>query len=97
MPTFTLSLNWTEQGIRNVKDVPKRAQAARELGKKLGVELKQIYLTTGDSDLLVIAEAPDGNNIAKFAMAIGAQGNVRTRTARAWPEAEFHKMIAELP
>ena len=97
MPTFTLSLNWTEQGIRNVKDVPKRAQAARELGKKLGVELKQIYLTTGDSDLLVIAEAPDGNNIAKFAIALGAQGNVRTRTARAWPEAEFHKMIAELP
>jgi uncharacterized protein with GYD domain len=97
MPTFTLSLNWTEQGIHNIKDAPKRAQAARELAKKLGVELKQIYLTTGESDLLVIAEAADGNNIAKFAMAIGAQGNVRTRTARAWPEAEFHKMIAELP
>jgi len=97
MPTFILSLNWTEQGIRNIKDAPKRAQSARDLGKKLGVELKQIFLTTGDSDLLVIAEAADGDNIAKFAMAIGSQGNVRTRTARAWPEAEAHKMIGELP
>ena len=48
MPTFILSLNWTEQGIRSVKETPKRAQAARELGKRMGVDIKSIYLTTGD-------------------------------------------------
>jgi uncharacterized protein with GYD domain len=52
MPTFILSLNWTDQGIRAVKDAPKRSQAARELAKKLGVEVKQLYLTSGENDLL---------------------------------------------
>jgi uncharacterized protein with GYD domain len=97
MPTFILSLNWTEQGIKSVKDSPKRAQAARELGKKLGVEIKQVFLTSGDSDLLLIVDTASGDNIAKFALALGAQGNVRTKTARAWSEAEFQKFLAELP
>ena len=97
MPTFILSLNWTEQGIRSVKETPKRAQALRELGKRMGVDIKSIYLTTGDSDLLAIAEATDGDNVAKFAMTLAAAGNVRTRTVRAWPEAEALKLIAELP
>ena len=97
MPTFILSLNWTDQGIRSVKDSPKRAQAARELAKKVGVDIKEIYLTSGDSDLLVIVDTPNGDNVAKFALAIGAQGNVRTRTARAWRESEYQKLISELP
>ena len=97
MPTFILSLNWTEQGIKSVKDSPKRANAARELGKKLGVEIKQVFLTSGDSDLLLIVDTASGDNIAKFALALGAQGNVRTKTARAWTEAEFQKFLAELP
>jgi uncharacterized protein with GYD domain len=97
MPMFILSLNWTDQGIRNVKDAPKRAQAARDLGKKVGVDIKELYLTSGESDLVAIVDAQSGDAVAKFAMAVGSQGNVRTKTARAWPEAEFHKMIAELP
>jgi uncharacterized protein with GYD domain len=97
MATFILNLNWTEQGIRGVKDAPKRAAMSRELGKKLGVEIKQVFLTSGDSDIVLIVETPSGDNVAKFCMAIGSQGNVRTRTARAWPEAEFVKLVSELP
>jgi uncharacterized protein with GYD domain len=96
MPTFVMYASWTDQGIRGVKDAPKRSKAARAMAKKLGVEVKQIYLTSGEFDLLIILDG-DGDSITKFAMAIGALGNVRTRTARAWPEAEFTKMIAELP
>ena len=97
MPTFILSLNWTDQGIRSVKDAPKRSKAARVLAKKVGVEIKEIYLTSGDNDLLVIVDTPNGENVAKFALALSALGNVRTRTARAWPESEFQKLISELP
>ena len=97
MPMFILSINWTDQGIRNIKDAPKRAQAARDLGKKVGVDIKEIYLTSGESDLLAIVDAQTGDNIAKFALALGAQGNVRTRTARAWTESEFQKLVSELP
>jgi uncharacterized protein with GYD domain len=97
MPTFICSLSWTDQGIRSVKDAPKRGQAARELAKKVGVEIKEVYLTSGDDDLLLIVETPNGDNVAKFALALGMQGNVRTRTARAWSESEYAKLISELP
>jgi uncharacterized protein with GYD domain len=90
-------LNWTDQGMRAIKEAPKRAKAAQELAKKVGVEIKEVYLTSGDSDLLVLLETPNGDNVAKFALAIGAQGNVRTRTARIWPQAEYQKLISELP
>ncbi|HEY2757692.1 MAG TPA: GYD domain-containing protein [Pseudolabrys sp.] len=97
MPTFILSLNWTDQGMRNIKDAPKRAKAARELAKKIHVDVKHVYMTTGKHDLMVIAETEDGDNIAKFALALGALGNVHSRTVRAWPEAEYVKLIADLP
>jgi len=94
---FICTINWTDQGVRNIKDSPKRAQAARDLAKKMGVEFKELYLTSGDSDLLAILESPNGDNVAKFAMAVGAQGSVRTKTARAWTQAEMQKLISELP
>jgi cation diffusion facilitator family transporter len=64
---------------------------------KVGVEIKEVYLTSGDDDLLIILDTPNGDNVAKFALALGALGNVRTRTARAWPQSEFQKLISELP
>jgi uncharacterized protein with GYD domain len=79
-----------------VKDAPQRAQAARELASKVGVEIKEVYLTSGDDDLIVIVDNPNGDNITKFALALGSMGNVRTRTARAWPQSEFQKLISEL-
>jgi uncharacterized protein with GYD domain len=97
MPTFMLTLNFTEQGIRGIKDAPKRSEAARQLARKLGVEIKHIYLTAGDSDLVLFAETANGDNVAKFALALGSIGNVRSRTVRAWTEAEFMKIVSELP
>src|SRR6202023_1205573 len=97
MPTFILSLNWTGRGIRTVKEAPKRSQAAKKLAKKLGVEIKQVYLPSGESDLLLIVESPSGDNVAKVALATGSLGNVRTRTVRSWSEPEFAKLLSEVP
>jgi uncharacterized protein with GYD domain len=92
-----ISMNFTDQGIRTIKDAPKRVQAARDLAKKLGMEIKHIYLTAGDSDLVAFVETPNGDNVAKFALTLGSLGNVHTRTGRAWTEAEFMKVVSELP
>jgi uncharacterized protein with GYD domain len=97
MATFILTIDWTDQGIRNVRDAPKRSEAARELANKVGVEIKQVYLTSGEHDILVIAEAPLGDHVTKFALALGSLGNVRTCTSRAWTEAEWTTLISELP
>jgi uncharacterized protein with GYD domain len=97
MSKFLLQLSWTEQGIRDIKNFAKRAQAARDAGKKLGVEVEQVYITTGDNDLLLILESASGDNVAKYAISLASLGNVRTRMSRAWTEAEFGKMLSELP
>ncbi len=97
MPTFISLVNWTEQGIKNVKDAPNRLEMAKAALKEMGGEIKDVYVTTGQYDILVIADAPDGDVMAKFALAIGAQGNVRTTTCRGFTEAEFQKMVSDLP
>ena len=97
MPTFISFLNWTDQGIRNVKDAPNRAEAARAAISNLGGEIKDVYLTTGQYDLLVIIEAPDGEAMAKFALILGQQGNVRSTTVRGFTEDEFQSILADLP
>lgn len=62
----------------------------------MGVEIKQIYLNSGESDLVVLAETANGDNIAKLALAVSSHGNVRTRTARAWTEEEYQKLVSDL-
>jgi uncharacterized protein with GYD domain len=63
----------------------------------VGVEIKHVYLTSGDSDLVVFLDAPSGDNVAKFALAQGSYGNVRTRAARVWSAEEYLKIVSELP
>lgn len=97
MTTFMMIMNFSDQGARTIKDAPKRIQAARELGKKLGVEVKQVYLTAGESDLVAFLEAKDPDAMPRFALALGSLGNVHTKTVRAWPEADFVRIVSELP
>lgn len=97
MTTFMMIMNFTDQGARSIKDAPKRMDAARQLGKKMGVEIKQIYLTAGESDLVAFLEASDPDAMPRFAMALGSLGNVHTKTVRAWPEADFLRIVSELP
>ena len=94
---FIVSLTRTDQGRRSIKDTAKRVQGARELAKKMGVEIEQVFFTSGDTDIVTIVNAPNGDNVAKLALAIGALGNVSTNTVRAWSEAEFVKLVSELP
>jgi uncharacterized protein with GYD domain len=96
MAKYISLVNWTDQGIKNVKDSPKRLDAARELAKKLGCEMRDIYLTMGAYDLVAILEAPDDEAAAKFALTLGAGGNVRSTTLKAFPEDTMRKLIGSL-
>lgn len=97
MTTFMMIMNFTDQGARSIKDAPKRIEAARQLGKKLGVDVKQVYLTAGETDMVAFIETADGDAMPRFALALGSLGNVHTKTVRAWPEAEFARIVSELP
>lgn len=97
MATYIALINFTEQGIRNIKDAPARADTARSALQALGGDMKAIYLTLGSYDLVAIIEAPSDEVVAKFLLATGAQGNVRTTTLRAFSEAEYRDIIESLP
>jgi uncharacterized protein with GYD domain len=97
MPTYISMLRYTQQGIGNIKSAPARIDAAKEAYKKAGGELKAIYLTMGQYDLVVITELPNDDAVARMALALGAQGNIRTETMRAFTEAEFRKIAGSLP
>jgi uncharacterized protein with GYD domain len=97
MATYIMLLNWTQKGIESIKDSPNRVEAARKAFKAAGGEMRAFYLVQGRYDMVVIGEAPDEETAARLALAIGAQGNVRTETLRAFPEDQFRKMIASLP
>ena len=96
MATYLVFINWTEQGIRNVKDSPKRVDAARKAIKDLGGELKTFYMTQGNYDAVLIMEMPNDEKLASFVLQIGTLGNVRTTTLRAYSEEEYRKIIGSL-
>ena len=97
MPTYIMLLNYTQQGMEKIKESPSRLDAAKQAAQRLGGELKAYYLTMGQYDAVVIAEAPNDEVVARFLLSIGAQGNVRTETLRAFTEDEYRKIIAGLP
>ena len=96
MARFIQLLNWTEQGVKSVKDSPKRLDGARAAAKKMGVEIREFYMTIGASDMVVIAEAPDDAAMAKFTLTLAMGGNVRTTTLKAFSEEEYRKIIGGL-
>lgn len=96
MPTYVMLANWTDQGARQVKESPKRVDAARKALADMGGEFKSLYMTMGDYDLVVIYEAPDDAVAARFTLLLAQQGAVRTRTLKAFPEAAYREIMNSL-
>jgi len=97
MPTFICFLNWTDQGAKNAKDANKRFQASKSMAEKLGGKLLSAYVTTGQYDVVVTLDMPNGEAMVKFASAISGSGNGRTTTVRGYTPDEFSKLAAEAP
>jgi uncharacterized protein with GYD domain len=96
MATYLSLFNWTDQGIRSVKDSPKRLEATRKALKKLGGELKGFYMLQGHYDGVLIFDIPSDEALTRFLLTTGSAGNVRTTTLRAFTEEEYMKHIAAL-
>ncbi len=93
MPTYISLMIYTEQGLRDIKKSPGRLDAARKAADDLGGKLGQLYLTMGTYDLVAISEFPDDATAATFALRLGALGNVRTTTVKAFPENAYRKIL----
>ena len=97
MATFVTTIKFTEQGIQNIKDTGKRANAFKAAAKKLGVKVKSIYWTLGAFDGALIFDAPDDETATALMLNLGAQGNVQTTTARAFDAKQMDVVLSNLP
>ncbi len=97
MATFITLASFTAQGIATIKESPARLDAAREQLTAIGVTIKDFYLTMGEYDAVIVVEAPDNTTAAKALIAIGAQGNISTKTMGALTEDEYRALLADMP
>jgi len=97
MATYISLIKFTEKGVANIKESPARLDAAKKAFQAMGAEMKQWYMVLGQYDAVVISEGSDDETAAKLLLTIGAQGNIRTETFRAFTEEEYRKIIAALP
>ena len=97
MATYISLWNFTDQGIHTVKDTTKRAGIVKETAQKAGVTVKDIYWTLGTYDGMVIFEATNEEALAAVGLAVGAMGNVRMQTMRAFSLDEMKGVLGKMP
>ena len=96
MPRYVVLVNWTEQGLKNVRQTLQRTDSGGEIAQKHGLKLEQAYWTVGAYDMLTIFEAPDEETLSAHLLEIGSLGNVRTTTLRAYDEQEMLGILQRL-
>lgn len=97
MPTYVTLMNFTEQGVSTVEASPDRIEASKDLVEELGGEFQSFHLTFGQYDGVAIAEFPDDEAAAQYALTLGKAGNARTETLKAFTEDEFEQLVDGIP
>jgi len=93
MPTYVTLARYTDQGIKRIRDAPARVDAIKKLVADHGGEIKAFYLTLGEYDMVAVIDAPNDTVVATLLLTIGADGNTRTTSFRAYSEDEFRRIV----
>jgi uncharacterized protein with GYD domain len=96
MATYVILANFTDQGIRSVKDSPDRLGAFRAMAQKVGITIKSVHYTVGVYDLVTVVEGAD-EDVTSALLRLGSLGNIRTQTMRAFSPEEIKTMINKMP
>ena len=96
MMTYVILATFTDKGIKNAKESPKRAEAFRQMAKTFGVTVKDIFWTQGRYDIVTIVEAPDELSATALNLSLGALGNIRTELLRAFSSEDMMKIVAKM-
>ncbi|MFA5516751.1 MAG: GYD domain-containing protein [Desulfuromonadales bacterium] len=97
MAHYLMLFQFTQQGVGKIKESPQRVEAAKDLARQLGGEVKAFYALMGEYDTVFIVHAPSDEVVTRIAMAISSHGYVRTTTMRAFSEEEFRELVREIP
>ena len=96
MPTYVVLMNWTDQGVRTVKDTVQRREQADALAEKHGARIEQVYWTVGPYDIVAILDAPDDESVTAVMLELSSGGNLRTTTLRAYDREEISGILQRL-
>ena len=96
MATYIILSNFTDQGVRASKNTTKRAEAFKAMAQKAGVTIKEFFYTMGLYDVVTIVEAPDDETASAVALSVGALGNIRSQTLRAFSLEEMGKIVSKM-
>jgi uncharacterized protein with GYD domain len=97
MNTYIILMKLTDQGIKSVKDAPKRAEAGIKAFEQMGGKVLGFYAALGEYDYVSIGEAPNDEVATAFSLALGSLGNVRTTSLRAFTLKEFTEIVKKVP
>ncbi len=97
MPTYITLYQWTDQGIKNVKESPARIDASLKMAEKAGGKVVGVYITMGDYDLVAVSEWPSDEAASAFVLWQAAQGNAKTKTMKAYTVDEFKQVVKKIP
>jgi len=89
-------LQFTDQGIRNVKDTRKRSEAATAEAEKMGVKIINAFWTMGAYDVVILLDAPNDETVSAFSLKMGSLGNVKSQTMRAFRVEEMESILAKI-
>lgn len=90
-------MKFTDQGIRNIKNAPRRIEEGIKAWNAMGGKLIGFYAVMGEYDYVAIGEAPSDEVAMTFNLSLGSFGNVRTTTLRAFTKEELAEMVKKLP
>lgn len=96
MPAYVSLVNWTEQGVRTVRDTLNRREQAEALAEKHGVKFERVYWTVGPYDVVIVLEAPDDESATAMLLELSSAGNLRTLTLRAYDFEEMSEIVQRL-
>jgi uncharacterized protein with GYD domain len=96
MPTYVTLSNFTEQGMKNIKDTAKRAEAFKKAAKEAGITIKELLWTQGQYDVVTVLEAPDEITASALALSVGKLGNITGQTLRAFTATEMEKILQKV-
>ena len=96
MAMYISLVQFTDQGIRNVKDTVKRGEAAIAEAKKMGMKITEEFWTMGAYDGVVLFDAPDDETMAAFVCKVSSLGNVKTQTMRAFRKEEMEGILSKI-
>ena len=97
MPIYISLMNLTEQGVKDIKNAPQRLEESVKGLEAMGSKLIAFYTVMGEYDYVGISECPNDEVALAFLLGLGAEGNVRTTSMRAFTPEEFAGIVGRLP